>query len=112
MEEHKDEICDCGLIATWVYMPCSTGNSYYCDNCVPRGCSCNSESFEDEAYFGVKPSGSNILEHLIEHKSKFRIVDNKLNGEDAPYLSHKSVVHLDSDGREYPCCEFMCIEKD
>ena len=32
----KCDICDSK--AVWFYMP---GKSQYCDNCVPRGCSCN-----------------------------------------------------------------------
>ena len=32
--------CDhCTRLATWQYEP-GDGESYYCDNCVPRGCSC------------------------------------------------------------------------
>ena len=35
------ERCNCGKMAVWLYMPSGGGNSpYYCDNCVPRGCSC------------------------------------------------------------------------
>lgn len=31
--------CDeCDNKAVWLYMP---GTAQYCDNCVPRGCSCN-----------------------------------------------------------------------
>lgn len=108
MEEQNTgkEICKCGGLATWCYMPSSTGNGYYCDKCVPRGCSCNIYSFDMEAYLGVKPAGSDMLEELIERKAKFRIGDRTINGEEAPYLSHKYVVELDSEGREEPCCEF------
>lgn len=35
---NEKEICDrCGK-AQWAYMP---GTAYYCNTCVPRGCSCN-----------------------------------------------------------------------
>lgn len=30
----------CTNIAVWIYMPTDDG-AVYCDNCVPRGCSCN-----------------------------------------------------------------------
>lgn len=93
-------------------MPTSTGNHYFCDSCVPRGCSCNEESMDMEAYYGVKPSGSDILEHMIKYKIKFRIEDNMLNGEEAPYLSHKRVVRLDNEGREEPCCEFWDLRSN
>ena len=35
--------CDCGKLATWVYMPSyrDSDNDFSCDDCVPRGCSCN-----------------------------------------------------------------------
>ena len=42
--------CDCGNIATWLYMPSSSSkeNPFYCDDCVPRGCSCNNTSLEED----------------------------------------------------------------
>ena len=44
--------CKCGKLATWYYMP-SEHNWVYCDNCVPRGCSCcewwhDKEGWDDE----------------------------------------------------------------
>lgn len=41
----KCNICKCKT-ATWEYIPC--GWRYYCDDCVPRGCSCNIISEEGE----------------------------------------------------------------
>lgn len=41
--------CDCGNIAVWLYMPSYSGeqhNDFYCDDCVPRGCSCNMEPID------------------------------------------------------------------
>ena len=38
--------CDCGKVAVWLYLPSYSGeqiNDFYCDICVPRGCSCNME---------------------------------------------------------------------
>jgi len=32
--------CSCGKTATWIYMP---GDLVACDDCVPRGCSCQQE---------------------------------------------------------------------
>ncbi len=52
-------LCDCGVPATWEYSPgfSSLTNSYFCDACVPRGCSCQTEGVynddgevEDEIY--------------------------------------------------------------
>lgn len=108
----ENEICKCGEKAVWIYMPMSDRHPYYCDECVPRGCSCNSESFDFEALYGTVSKTSDVLENLIEHKVKFRIVDNMINGEEAPYLSHKRVIYLDEQGRELPCCEFMHLQLD
>lgn len=112
MEEQvlEKESCKCGYLATWCYMPCSTGNPYYCDSCVPRGCSCSIVSFSMEAYLGVKPAGSGILEELIERKAKFRVNDSMIGGEESHYLSHKYIVELDNEGREEPCVEFWYSE--
>ena len=33
-------MCTCGGPATWIYMP---GDEVACDDCVPRGCSCQQE---------------------------------------------------------------------
>lgn len=34
--------CKCGNKATWHYTPCNE-DQVACDDCVPRGCSCNLE---------------------------------------------------------------------
>lgn len=37
--KNDKETCDlCGKSVVWFYMP---GTEQYCDDCVPRGCSCN-----------------------------------------------------------------------
>jgi hypothetical protein len=36
-------------IATWEYQP-SDDYTYYCEDCVPRGCSCNIDPETDEPY--------------------------------------------------------------
>ena len=36
----------CGRMAVWEYMP-SDGDGIFCDDCVPRGCSCNVIDWED-----------------------------------------------------------------
>ena len=42
----KKKCLKCNAIAAWVYMP-GDSNYSYCDNCVPRGCSCNFECDEN-----------------------------------------------------------------
>lgn len=94
MESFNKELCDCGRIATWCYLPGyldEDANDYNCDECVPRGCSCNSH-------------------YLIEE------------GESLPDKDEKNVKYLDKEGNEvdrevavywedtdegklFPCCE-------
>jgi len=34
----------CAKLAIWMYLPsssCEREDKFYCDECVPRGCSCN-----------------------------------------------------------------------
>jgi hypothetical protein len=38
----------CGKLAVWEYAP-SDGVGSYCDECVPRGCSCNVIDHRDES---------------------------------------------------------------
>ena len=42
--------CKCGKLAVWLYMPSNEmnpGDDMCCDDCVPRGCSCNSYPVDD-----------------------------------------------------------------
>ena len=86
------EICSkCNKkMAVWYYMPGYDGESkpYYCDECVPRGCSCNHQSIRDEDYSppgGIKPTP-----------------------EDGPikWIDEHTWTNVDEQGREYPCCEY------
>jgi hypothetical protein len=50
----------CGKMAVWHYVP--SGKSNYCDDCVPRGCSCNWS-------YGINPLTNEVNSTLsIEHK--------------------------------------------
>ena len=46
------DLCDCGEIAVWCYMPgyFEGGNPNSCDECVPRGCECNHRHVDPNAY--------------------------------------------------------------
>ena len=80
--------CDCGNIATWLYMPCysSKENPFYCDNCVPRGCWFNNTSLEEDyAQQEIEENDKNGYNYKIE------------NG---------YIIPLDNQGREFPCCEY------
>ena len=72
------EKCECGKMAQWMYMPSDDGNDpYYCDNCVPRGCSCQEEFVNEDDYLKEILTG------------------------DEPMVSR-----IDEKGRLLPCCEF------
>lgn len=92
MDTNK-ELCSCGKIATWLYMPTSNSeNPFYCENCVSRGCSCNEYSSVDEHYH---PPGGILPEEGLE-------------GVDWEWTNEEKTLwcHIDEKGRRYPCCEF------
>lgn len=82
----KKYLCDCGEIATYLYLPgySNGGNSFSCYSCVPKGCSCNERTMSE------KPVG-------IEG------VDWKMS-EGNP--SHW--CNIDVNGNPYPCSEYDC----
>lgn len=57
--KHKCENCENQSV--WIYMP---NGEEFCDNCVPRGCSCNSEPIDDD-YENENP------ENWVERKDEF-----------------------------------------
>ena len=60
--------CECGKIAVWIYMPSDSDDyPYYCDDCVPRGCSCNCYPKDDD-YDNSDPD--NWIEELDEKGRK------------------------------------------
>lgn len=77
---HRCSMCDND--AKWYYMPHTNGRRYYCDNHVPRGCSCNKYSIHE---FGEP-----------ETSQKFYWC----NKEETIY------EYLDDNNLPYPCCEF------
>jgi hypothetical protein len=90
------KLCDCGEMAVWLYMPgFSDGNSFSCDDCVPRSCSCSEYSTVPEHYHppgGISPDTEDGIEN----------VDWKWINDDKT-----SWVYIDESGRRYPCCEYM-----
>lgn len=93
------ELCDCGKIATHCYMPgYSSGDSpYSCDDCVPRGCSCNHRYIDVNAY--QPPLDDPDYPEGEE-------------GKDWKWVEKDKVwVHIDEKGREYPCIEYFYEEE-
>lgn len=89
------ELCSkCGeKNAFWCYMPgFSNGDSsYFCDDCVHRGCTCNHRYVDVNAYY---PTLSEPDLPTKEDEPIKWIEDGKI------------WCHVDEKGREYPCCEY------
>jgi len=81
------EVCSCGKPASWIYGPKSDGNPYACDDCVPRGCSCNMKLKEGVEI--VEDDCGNILNPPEDYEQL-----------------------LDDEGRMIPCCEWIYFEND
>lgn len=90
------EKCKCGALAVYFYMPSYEGKkeeeNYFCENCVPRGCSCEWNYVKE---FGPPPSGRLWKWVTISPGGRYEAVKE---GE--------VWVEIDEKGREYPCCEF------
>lgn len=82
--------CDCGKLATWLYMPgfSDSKNGFQCDDCVSRGCSCMSH-------------------HLLNEFETLPTEEDGIEGKDWKWLE-KGVewTPLDDKGRELPCVEY------
>jgi len=87
IKRHKPKYCKCGQGAKWIYMPSSDTYPYYCDDCVPRGCSCNNRHLRDDELEPTEEDG--------------------IEGKDWKWIT-KGVewTKLDDKGREWPCVEF------
>ena len=94
MNDITKEKCDCGKISVWIYIPgYSNGDSpYFCNDCVPRSCSCNRRYSDVNAY--NPPLDEPELPDGIEN------VDWKWIEKDIVWC------YIDEDGKEYPCVEF------
>lgn len=81
------ELCDCGKVAVWSYGPgySSGNNPNHCDDCVPRGCSCNHRSVLEE--YSNEPEG--------------------VEGEDYKWIDQTTWTPIDEKGREFPCAEYF-----
>lgn len=76
--------CKCGKIATWMYGPGKADDdTFACDDCVPRGCSCN-------------------IDYLP-------IDGNWDNRDESNWKAEPE--QLDDKGRRWPCCEWFHREE-
>lgn len=96
----------CAKIATWLYMPVSHGVYFFCDDCVPRGCTCNVMDLDME-----KPD-ENLSERTIwwSKETYKRCFDNNINPvECCTHIRENDSYHyeiLDENGKRFPCCEY------
>jgi hypothetical protein len=98
-EKEKCGVCNIKR-AVWLYMPGgSRSNPFYCDDCVPRGCSCEWNHVEE---FGPPPADSSKWKWVIIPPGDERYAEVE-EGE--------VWTHIDEKGREYPCCEYDYSEE-
>jgi len=124
--------CNSNKLATWIYMPGYSNSTKYeedchCDDCVPRGCSCNNETiYEDLSKEELKKQIKNLLKqniYLINYGNKIHKVGKELEvikdknlikilfyNLTIEQLLHFEIIFLDEKGREYPCCEYFYEE--
>jgi len=77
--------CDCWKKGTWYYAPARKNeNPWACDECVPRGCSCNLE----------------LRAGVTEMFDDDGITINPISDYWQPH---------DLFGRQYPCCEWLYV---
>jgi hypothetical protein len=83
------ELCECGKIAVWIYMPRA---EFYCDDCVSRGCDCQLDHEDDFCLRGV--------ETLDDYNNFLKGLRDGTN----PLVEKHA---KDEQGRLLPCVEFM-----
>ena len=92
------ELCSCGEIAVWDYMPgfSNGSNSVFCNDCVPRGCECNYIYLDERT-----------------HNPPLKIQSSPEGEEGVDWKwIEKDIIwtYIDEKGREYPCVEYMYDE--
>lgn len=101
------ELCDCGKMAVWIYMPGygDKSNPYSCDDCVissndKLGCSCNWN-------YGKEQDGLPVdLPEGIENKD-WRWIEFEGDEHMNPITKEdKYWIYIDERGRPYPCVEY------
>lgn len=103
------EKCQCGAIAFWLYMPgAANENSFYCDDCVDRGCDCEWNAVSKDAY-GPTPLEEDYLPTGIEGVD-WKWVIRPATENMSEVKKGEYWVSIDKKGREYPCCEYMYDE--
>lgn len=106
---HRCSCCD--NKAVWEYMPSHIGKIFYCDNCVPRGCTCNLFHIEEIPDTEYHDEGDNIK--YWDNESVKKYIDGAISNKEFDKLGslkkrEDSTYYtiLDEYGRRLPCCEY------
>lgn len=97
----KIKCSECDNIAQWCYLPncdVETLKGFYCDECVPRGCTCNILDFE---LFGEPDENKNVGFYDKDEKN-FDEKDMYKERKDSTFYYE----YLDEKCRRFPCCEY------
>jgi hypothetical protein len=125
----------CEKDSTWLYM---AGKGFeedcYCEEHVPKGCSCNNFGFdiydyhtEEEKQSNFKNFKEDILNRISERRKFYalnygmqmkcsgehleeirdiNLIKQLINNLTMEQLTHYIFTPLDNNGNEYPCCEY------
>lgn len=93
-------------MAVWIYMPGYSGNHnpFHCDDCVPRGCTCNWRYVKDIS--NLEPLEFNIIDGPTDEDKPWKWVVQDADAEYGEIKEGKVWTRLDDDGREWPCAEY------
>lgn len=86
----------CNKIATWSYMPSTSRRRNFCDDHVPRGCSCNVYNIEE---FSDSIPNGNVM--WWSKNDDLNIDGSLVKNNDSFFYEE-----LDEDGKRSPCCEY------
>lgn len=108
IKKHKMHKCSrCNKMATWLYMPGTNSIMFYCDDDVPRGCSCNVYNIKEDDLPDNKFLNHTIwwskndYEKCLKEKINPLIFASKQRNVDSFYFEI-----LDENCRREPCCEY------
>ena len=87
----------CNRTATWCYLPSGGGRYMYCDEHVPRGCSCNNYDIQ---FDGEPDESKGAVAWWPIDDIDFNVINTERHNDSYHYQ------YLDNKGRVEPCCEY------
>lgn len=101
----------CNNKAVWVYVPYHVGKIYYCDNCVPRGCSCNlfnKEEIPEMEYIDEKDNIKYWDDESVKKYTNGEVSNEEFDNLGSLEKKINSTYYeiLDGNNRRLPCCEY------